>query len=336
MPIIATGCKVTEHRSASNGARLLAKPSPFKGHDILTAKQFTRASVEHLLDVADEMSTVVQTKGGNDLLKGRVMMSLFMEPSTRTASSFQAAMLRLGGSVIPIYESASSSVKGETFEDTIRVLEQYADAIVIRHPQIGQAARAANVASIPIINAGDGAGEHPTQAILDTYGIRCMKKRLDGLTITVVGDLLYGRTIHSLARIFALFDGIKVNFVSTKSLSLPAEVRQEITGKLNFTESTMDQLGPRVAEADVLYATRIQKERFRSQAEYEAEKGSYCISTELLDHFGAKKDLVVMHPLPRIDEIAHSFDADPRAAYFKQVRFGMIARMAILSEVLRP
>jgi aspartate carbamoyltransferase len=234
-----------------------------------------------------------------------------------------------------VTESSSSAVKGETFEDTIRVLEQYADAIVIRHPQIGKAAQAASVASIPIINAGDGAGEHPTQALLDLFCMRSLKGKIDGLTITIVGDLKFGRTIHSLARLFALFNNVKVNFVSTGGLRLPDEVRSEIAGRLQYTESNMDQLSAKIAEADVLYATRIQKERFVSEEAYLAEKGSYCISTYFLDQANAKKDLAVMHPLPRIDEIAASFDRDPRAAYFKQVRFGMIARMAILSEVLR-
>lgn len=321
--------------TAAFRAASTATAAPLKGKDILTAHQFDRATIEHVLNVADEMKTMVAKQGGCDLLKGRVLLTLFMEPSTRTATSFQTAMLRLGGSVVPINESVSSAKKGETFEDTLHVLEQYADAIVIRHPSIGAAQQAADFVSIPVLNAGDGAGEHPTQALLDCFAMRSLKGRLDGLTMTVVGDLKFGRTIHSLAVLLAQFRDVKINFVSTENLKMPAEVLQSIQGKVTFTQSTMEELPAKVAEADVLYATRIQKERFPSEAAYLAEKGSYCISTEFLNKSGAKKDLIVLHPLPRVDEIAHSFDRDPRAAYFKEVRFGMLTRMALLAEVLR-
>lgn len=319
----------------ARGFASIAKPSPLKGLDILSAHQFDRAKIEHVLNVAEDMKQMVAKQGGNDLLKGKLLVTLFMEPSTRTASSFQSAMLRLGGSVVPINEAVSSAKKGETYEDTLRVLEQYADALVIRHPQIGAVAHAANVVGIPVLNAGDGAGEHPTQALLDCFCMRSLKGRLDGLTLTVVGDLKFGRTIHSLANLLANFKDVKINFVSTDGLRMPQEVLNDIKGKINFTQSLMKDFGSKVAEADVLYATRIQKERFESEAAYLAEKGSYCISTEFLDQHGAKKDLIVLHPLPRVDEIAVSFDKDPRATYFKQVRFGMLTRMALLSEVLR-
>jgi aspartate carbamoyltransferase len=309
--------------------------SPIRGLDILSANQFDRSKIEHVLKVAEEMRVMVAKQGASDILKGKLMITLFMEPSTRTATSFQSAMLRLGGKVVPINESASSAKKGETFEDTLRVLEQYADAIVIRHPTMGAVKHAADVVSIPVLNAGDGAGEHPTQALLDCFCMHSLKGKLDGLTLTVVGDMKFGRTIHSLAVLLSNFKNVKINFVSTPGLRMPAEVLKSIEGKVNFTESNMDQLPAKIAEADVLYATRIQKERFASEEAYKAEKGSYCISTEFLDKSGAKKDLIVLHPLPRIDEIAHSFDADPRATYFKQVKFGMLTRMALLSEVLR-
>ncbi len=305
------------------------------GMDILSASQFDRKRVEHVLDVANDMRLLVNNRGASSELAGKVMVSLFLEPSTRTASSFSAAMYRLGGSVLTVNEATSSAKKGETFEDTLRVLENYADVIVIRHPQIGAAKRAADLVSIPVLNAGDGAGEHPTQALMDCFCMRTLKGRLDGITMTVVGDLKFGRTIHSLAVLLANFENVKINFVSTAGLRLPDEVKAAIKGRVKYTESLMPQLAEKIAEADVLYATRIQQERFASVEEYLAEKGSFCISTKFLDDAGAKKDLAVLHPLPRVDEIAPSFDADPRATYFKQVRYGVLTRMALIAEVLR-
>ena len=305
--------------------------SAFYGRDILSVRQFDQADLAHIFGVAHEMSEMVRRVGSFDLLKGKILASLFYEPSTRTSSSFTAAMERLGGSVIPINEVRYSSVaKGESLPDTVRTLEAYADVIVLRHPETGSAALAARYARKPIINAGDGVGEHPTQALLDLFTIREELGRIDGLTVTMLGDLKYGRTVHSLARLLALYD-IRLNFVSPEILRMPAEIIEELSAKgIPLTEQT--NLDAVLAATDVLYVTRVQKERFTEPELYEQVKGAYVIDLETMRR--AKDSMIVMHPLPRVGEIAMEVDDDPRAAYFRQMEYGLYIRMALLAMVL--
>jgi aspartate carbamoyltransferase len=308
------------------------KRSPrFFGQDILSVAQFTREDLETIFAVAHEMSEMVQRVGSFDLLKGKVLTNLFYEPSTRTSSSFVAAIERLGGSVVQINNVTYSSVsKGESLADTVRTMESYTDAIVLRHPEKGSAAEAAAAASKPIINAGDGPGEHPTQALLDAYTIREEMGAMDGLTVTMLGDLKYGRTVHSLARLLTLYD-VKINYVAPQALAMPEDLVAEVDAAgIGQTQTT--QLESVLGDTDVLYVTRIQKERFEDPAEYEKLKGSYVIDAATMQH--AKERMIVMHPLPRVDEIDAGFDTDPRAAYFRQMEYGMYVRMALLALVL--
>ncbi len=307
------------------------KGAPYYGWDILSVKQFNRNDIQYIFEVAHEMSGMVRRVGTFDLLKGKILTNLFYEPSTRTSSSFTSAMERLGGSVIPINEVRYSSVsKGESLPDTIRTLECYADVIVLRHPEMGSAALAAQYARKPVINAGDGVGEHPTQALLDLFTISEELKRLDGLTITMVGDLKYGRTVHSLARLLTLFD-VKINYVSPEILRMPAEIMAEVADS-DTPQAEYRDLDPVLAESDVIYVTRVQKERFENPEEYEQVKGAYVINREIMNK--AKEEMIVMHPLPRVTEISMDVDDDPRAAYFRQMEYGLYTRMALLAMVL--
>jgi len=306
---------------------------PWYGKDIISVKQFGRDDLEYVFGVAHEMRGMVERVGTFDLLKGKILANLFYEPSTRTSSSFTAAMERLGGSVIPINEVKYSSVtKGESLTDTIRTLECYADVIVLRHPETGSAAIAAKAARKPVINAGDGIGEHPTQALLDTFTIfeELGAGQIDGMTVTMLGDLKYGRTVHSLARLLSLFK-VKINYVSPEILRMPKEVMDEVAGK-GIPQAEFSSLEKVLPETDVLYVTRVQKERFEDPADYEKVKGAYVIDPAIMK--AAKQDMIVMHPLPRVGEISVDFDDDPRAAYFRQMEYGLYVRMALLAMVL--
>ena len=308
------------------------KNAEWYGKDIISVKQFSRDDLEYVFGVAHEMRGMVERIGTFDLLKGKILANIFYEPSTRTSSSFTAAMERLGGSVIPINEVKYSSVtKGESLSDTVRTMECYADVIVLRHPETGSAAIAAKSARKPVINAGDGIGEHPTQALLDTFTIMEELGRLDNLNVTMLGDLKYGRTVHSLARLLSSFNGIKLNYVSPEILRMPQEVMDEVT-KRNVPQAEYSSLEEVLPETDVLYVTRVQKERFEDPAEYEKVKGAYVIDPAVMKP--AKKDMIVMHPLPRVTEISMDFDDDPRAAYFRQMEYGLYVRMALLAMVL--
>jgi aspartate carbamoyltransferase len=307
------------------------RDTPYYGMDILSVLQFRREDLEYIFGVAKEMRSMVERVGTFDLLKGKILANLFYEPSTRTSSSFLAAMERLGGSVIPINEVTYSSVaKGESLPDTIRTLETYADVIVLRHPEVGSARLAAQYASKPIINAGDGIGEHPTQALLDLFTIEEELGRVDGLTVTLLGDLRYGRTVHSLARLLAAFK-VRLNYVSPGQLRMPAELVAEL-GERGIDQSEGAELEPVLGETDVLYVTRVQKERFEDLGKYERLKGAYTITPATLS--AAKDEMIVMHPFPRVGEIALEVDADPRAAYFRQMEYGLYVRMALLAMVL--
>jgi aspartate carbamoyltransferase catalytic subunit len=305
--------------------------APFYGKDILLVNQFSRSDLEYIFAVAHEMREMVARVGSFDLLKGKILTNLFYEPSTRTSSSFTSAMERLGGSVIPINEVRYSSVsKGESLPDTIRTLDCYADIIVLRHPEIGSAALAARYARKPIINAGDGVGEHPTQALLDLFTILEELDEVDGLTVTMLGDLKYGRTVHSLARLLSLFN-FKINYVSPDILRMPAEIISELEEK-DCKQSEYNTLDEVVADTDVLYVTRVQKERFEQPSDYDLVKGAFVITPDTMEQ--AKERMVVMHPLPRVGEISMEVDDDPRAAYFRQMEYGMYVRMALLAMVL--
>jgi aspartate carbamoyltransferase len=301
------------------------------GKDVLSVKQFNREDLEYIYAVAHEMRVMVERIGTFDLLKGKILANLFYEPSTRTSSSFTAAMERLGGSVIPINEVRYSSVsKGESLPDTVRTLECYADVIVLRHPEVGSAALAAKYARKPIINAGDGVGEHPTQALLDSLTIKEELGHLDGLTVTMLGDLKYGRTVHSLARLLSLYR-VRLNYVSPEILRMPSEIIDELKAK-GMEQAEFNTLEPVLHETDVLYVTRVQKERFTDLADYEKVAGAYVIDAAMMK--AAKERMIVMHPLPRITEISMDFDDDPRAAYFRQMEYGLYVRMALLAMVL--
>jgi aspartate carbamoyltransferase catalytic subunit len=301
------------------------------GQDILSVRQFSPDVLAYVFGVADEMRTLVDRFGSADLLQGKIMANLFYEPSTRTSSSFMAAMQRLGGQVIPINSVQFSSVsKGESLADTVRTLECYADVIVLRHPEVGAAADAAKWAHKPIINAGDGVGEHPTQALLDAYTIRQELGTMSGLTVGMLGDLRFGRTVHSLTRLLLNRD-VTFRFVSPRLLRMPQEIREEVEAAGDtFTEH--EDVHEVIGEVDVLYVTRVQKERFTDLSQYERVKGVYTITPELLE--SAKEEMVVMHPLPRVGEITYEVDDDPRAAYFRQMQNGVYIRMALLAAVL--
>jgi len=307
------------------------RSAPWYGKDIISVKQFSRSDLEYIFGVAHEMRVMVERVGTFDLLKGKILASIFYEPSTRTSSSFIAAMERLGGNVININEVRYSSVaKGESLPDTIKTLECYADVIVLRHPELGSAAKAAEAAHKPVINAGDGVGEHPTQALLDAFTIREELGRMDDLTVTMLGDLKYGRTVHSLSRLLSLYNS-RLHYVSPEILRMPAEIITELEAKgMRQTEHrTLDRALP---ETDVLYVTRVQRERFESEEVYESVKSAYVLDKNIMS--AAKSKMIVMHPLPRVTEISTDFDDDPRAAYFRQMEYGLYVRMALLAMVL--
>jgi aspartate carbamoyltransferase len=307
------------------------RTAPWYGKDVISVRQFNREDLEYIFAVAHEMRVMVERIGTFDLLKGKILANLFYEPSTRTSSSFTAAMERLGGSVIPINEVRYSSVsKGESLPDTVRTLECYADVIVLRHPEVGSASLAAKYARKPVINAGDGIGEHPTQALLDSLTIKEELGHIDGLTVTMIGDLKYGRTVHSLARLLSLYK-VKINYVSPDILRMPSEIIQELQsqGVEQSEHATLEKVLP---QTDVLYVTRVQKERFSDLTEYNKVAGAYVIEPEIMK--AAKDRMIVMHPLPRVTEISMEFDDDIRAAYFRQMEYGLYVRMALLAMVL--
>lgn len=301
----------------------------FTGRDIVSIKDFSREEIDYILKVSEEMEPVSKT--GSKILAGKIMGTLFFEPSTRTRLSFEAAMKRLGGDIIGFAEPTTSAVqKGETLADTIRVVENYLDVIVLRHPLEGSARLAADYASVPVINAGAGAEEHPTQALLDLYTIYRERGGIDGLNIGLLGDLRYGRTVHSLAYALSLYD-VNLYLISPEQLKMRREVLDAIQGKFKLIRDGQ-RLEDFLPMLDVLYVTRIQKERFPDQAEYEKVKGTYKITPALLKD--AKESLIIMHPLPRIDEISAEVDQTKHAVYFRQVRSGLVVRMALLAMVL--
>lgn len=300
---------------------------------VIEAQQFSREVMKGIFDRTREMEQVVSHYGSN-ILNRRIMATLFYEPSTRTRLSFEAAMYRLGGEVITT-ESArefSSAAKGETLEDTIRIVEGYADVIVLRHYESGSAQRAADVAGVPIINAGDGPGQHPTQALLDVYTIQKEIGRLDGIRVALVGDLANGRTARSLAYLLTKYEDVKLYFVAPDMVRMKDDIKAYLAEHgVAFAEE--EDLMKVMADVDVVYQTRIQRERFGDRiADYEAVRGKYIIDSAAMSMLS--DDAIVMHPLPRVDEIDPAVDKDPRAAYFRQAHNGVYIRMALLQMVL--
>src|SRR5215472_11808826 len=298
---------------------------------VLESQQFSRSLLEELFERADAMRADPYRAAGR--LQGRIMAALFYEPSTRTRLSFESAMLRLGGRTMGTDNARefSSAAKGETLEDTIRIVAGYADAIVLRHGEEGAARRAALVSDVPVINAGDGRGQHPTQSLLDLYTIRDELSRLDGVRVAMVGDLANGRTARSLAYLLTKFRGVEVWFVAPPQVAMGRDIKEQLD-EHGVSWHETDDLDAVLPVVDVVYQTRIQKERFADEAAYRALKGVYVIDTEEMARL--RPDAIVMHPLPRLDEIAPEVDADPRAAYFRQARNGVQVRMALLDMVL--
>jgi aspartate carbamoyltransferase catalytic subunit len=298
---------------------------------IIESQQFSRELLDELFLRADEMRANPHRAAGR--LQGRIMAALFYEPSTRTRLSFESAMLRLGGRTMGTDNARefSSAAKGETLEDTIRIVAGYADVIVLRHHEEGAAKRAAAVSDVPVINAGDGQGQHPTQALLDLYTIRDELHRIEGVRVAIVGDLLYGRTARSLAYLLSKYRDTELWFVAPAQVAMRDDIKRHLDehGVPWHETEDLDQVLPQV---DVVYQTRIQKERFADEASYLQVKGVYVIEPGSMARM--RPHSILMHPLPRLDEIDPAVDADPRSAYFRQARNGVQVRMALLDMVV--
>ncbi|XP_027332392.1 aspartate carbamoyltransferase 1, chloroplastic-like [Abrus precatorius] len=306
----------------------------FQLDDVIEAQQFDRETLNAIFEVARSMEKIKSNSPGSQMLKGYLMATLFYEPSTRTRLSFESAMKRLGGDVLTTENARefSSAAKGETLEDTIRTVEGYSDIIVMRHFESGAARRAAATASIPVINAGDGPGQHPSQALLDVYTIEREIGKLDGIRVGLVGDLANGRTVRSLAYLLAKYQDLKFYFVSPNVVKMKDDIKDYLTSKGVEWEESSDLMEV-ASKCDVVYQTRIQKERFGEKIDlYEEARGKYIVNQDVLKVM--QKHAVVMHPLPRLDEITVDVDADPRAAYFRQAKNGLYIRMALLKVLL--
>ncbi|XP_075476744.1 aspartate carbamoyltransferase 1, chloroplastic [Primulina tabacum] len=306
----------------------------FHLEDVIEAQQFDRDTLNAIFEVALEMEKIEKNTSGGRILKGYLMATLFYEPSTRTRLSFESAMKRLGGEVLTTENARefSSAAKGETLEDTVRTVEGYSDIVVMRHFESGAARRAAATASIPIINAGDGPGQHPTQALLDVYTIQREIGKIDGIKVGLVGDLAYGRTVRSLAYLLAKYKDVKLYLVSPEVVKMKDDIKDYLTSKGVEWEESADLMEV-ASKCDVVYQTRIQRERFGERIDiYEEARGKYIVDQNILNVM--QKHAVVMHPLPRLDEITVDVDVDPRAAYFRQAKNGLYIRMALLKLLL--
>jgi aspartate carbamoyltransferase catalytic subunit len=303
----------------------------FKDKDVISIKDFSKDEIKYILNYAKKMVGYAKGKKQTEILKDKILSSLFFEPSTRTRLSFESAMHRLGGRVIGFSDpGATSQKKGESLADTIKMADSYSDAIVIRHPQEGAARLSTEFAESPVLNAGDGAGQHPTQCLLDLFTIFTERKTIGGNKIVLLGDLKYGRTVHSLAYALSLF-GAELTFVSPETLMMPKEVINECK-QFGVEPNSVSNLERAVKDADVLYVTRIQRERFPDAEEYNQVVGTYKVDMNLLKH--VHDDLIIMHPLPRVVEIDPEVDKTSHALYFKQAFNGVPVRMALLSLIL--
>lgn len=312
-------------------ASYIRSNNPFLRRHVLSVNQFNRSDLHPLFTVAQEMRLAVERRGVLDLLQGRLLTTMFYEPSTRTASSFDAAMQRLGGRTIAVSADSSSVKKGETLQDTIRTLASYSDAIALRHPEESSAKIAAKFSPVPILNGGNGSREHPTQAFLDLFTIREELGTVNGITVTFMGDLKYGRPVHSLCHLLRHYQ-VRINLVSPKELRLPESIRQMLIDNDMLASESEELTTDIIAKSDVLYCTRVQQERFANQADYERLKDTYVVDNKILSY--AKQHMCVMHPLPRVNEIREEVDFDQRAAYFRQMRYGLFIRMALLVMVI--
>jgi len=303
----------------------------FKGQHILSTAQFDKEGLLEIFEEAKKMEKVLQD-GGSDVLSGKILATLFFEPSTRTRFSFESAMNRLGGRVLSNADMAATSSlkKNESLEDTVKTVSHMADVIAIRHPESYSVEKTSIVSNVPVINAGDGPNQHPTQALLDVYTIWKEKGHIDGLTVGMIGDLKYGRVPHSQCDLLKHFD-VKFVFVAPDALKMPVEIVEELrsVGKDVVEGEDLSEL---IEDMDVIGMTRVQKERFDSEEEYLKYEGIYVLDTKIMDR--AKKDAIIVHPLPRVDEISVELDSDPRSKYFDQVGNGVVIRMALLKKVL--
>jgi aspartate carbamoyltransferase catalytic subunit len=302
-----------------------------KGRHLIEPGDLSLEEMEGLFALAEK----IETEEGclREACRGKLLAALFFEPSTRTRLSFEAAMMRLGGNCLGFAEpSSSSAAKGESLADTIRVVSLYADVIVMRNPKEGAALLASRYSAVPVINAGDGGHHHPTQTLTDLLTIRRLRHSIAGLNVGFCGDLKFGRTVHSLAKALSRYPGIKMVFISPEELRLPDYIRSGVLGKAGVPYTETGDLEKVISGLDVLYMTRVQRERFFNEEDYIRLKDSYILDTKKMSL--AKEDLIVLHPLPRVNEIAVEVDDDPRAAYFKQTQYGMFVRMALLASVL--
>lgn len=302
-----------------------------KGRDIIDPEDLTKEDVEGLLLLAEDM--IQRPKKYADVCKGKLLGSLFFEPSTRTRLSFESAMLRLGGEIIGFTDPDSTSVKkGESLPDTIKTVASYTDLIVMRHPKEGAPRYASDSTDIPIINAGDGGHQHPTQTLTDLLTIKQAKGEIKNFTIGLCGDLKFGRTVHSLIKAICKYEGIKFVLISPEELQIPEFIKEQILDKSKSEYKEVERLEQVIGDLDILYMTRVQKERFFNEADYVRLKDSYILDMDKLKD--AKEDLTILHPLPRVNEISVEVDSDPRAWYFRQMRFGMYIRMALIASIL--
>ncbi len=302
-----------------------------KGRSLIEPMDLSLEELDEILDLADKI--VANPADYSEVCKGKILATLFYEPSTRTRLSFESAMLRLGGSVMGFSSADSSSAaKGESVADTIRTIACYADIAAMRHPKEGAPKVAAMSTDMPVINGGDGGHQHPTQTLTDLLTIRSLKGRLNNFTIGLCGDLKFGRTVHSLIKALSRYRNVKFVLISPKELRVPEYIREEILVKNGIEFKEVERLENVMEELDVLYMTRVQRERFFNEADYIRLKDSYILNMEKLEV--AKKDMIILHPLPRVNEISVEVDNDPRAAYFKQAKYGMFVRMALIMKLL--
>nr|WP_312576688.1 aspartate carbamoyltransferase [Sedimentibacter sp.] len=302
-----------------------------KGRSLIEPMDLSLNELDEILDLAGEIAA--NPLEYSDVCKGKILATLFYEPSTRTRLSFEAAMLRLGGSIMGFSSADSSSAaKGESVADTIRTIACYADIAAMRHPKEGAPKVAATSTDMPVINGGDGGHQHPTQTLTDLLTIKSLKGKLDNFTIGLCGDLKFGRTVHSLIKALSRYNNIKFVLISPEELRIPEYIREEILVKNSVEFKEVERLESVMGELDVLYMTRVQKERFFNEADYIRLKDSYILNMEKLEI--AKKDMIIMHPLPRVNEISVEVDNDPRACYFKQAKFGMYVRMSLIMKLL--